>query len=416
MKKILKIILLSLLGLILAFFAFVHISYHSFSPGDKGIEVFEANLLYFHESYEECRQAFRDEARKISDQFEQAEHFSIRVPSKIDKDLTIDLLYLPPLNDTDKLLVLSSGVHGTEGYSGSAVQHMFLKELFTPEHLSDMGILLIHGVNPYGFKYGRRATENNVDLNRGSDVDPSLFEKENSGYALLNDMINPNGKASANSISSQFFYLTAISKILKASMSVTRQAIVQGQYEYPEGLFFGGRDFEPQIDSLRLILPDFFSSYETILEIDLHAAFGSRNTLHLFPNTIDDPVIRRKTETVFEGQQIEWGDSDDFYTISGGFADAFLNKINPEAQYLYMVFEWGTYNTEQTFGSIKSLQLMINENQGFNNGYKNDKQEEKIRKAVRELDYPSSEAWRSNTMETGREMLSLVLKTYPTIE
>jgi len=59
---------------------------------------------------------------------------------------------------------------------------------------------------------------------------------------------------------------------------------------------------------------------------------------------------------------------------------------------------------------------MVNENQGSHYGYKNDNQERKIKRAAMELDYPSSDAWRSNTMETGREMLSLVFETYPGVD
>jgi hypothetical protein len=415
-KKFLKIFLFSLLGILLILFVGIHTIYHTFSPDDKGITVIESNLEYFNETYEECRQIFRDEAQNLTIQYELAELFSISVPSKIDDDLTVDILYLPPIQNTDKLLVLSSGVHGVEGYSGSAVQQMFMNELITSDVLSKMGVLIIHGVNPYGFKYLRRVTENNVDLNRGSEIDRALFKKENEGYSALIGLINPKGEASTNSIDNQFFYLKSISKIIETSMSVTRQAIVQGQYEFPDGLFFGGQDFEPQIDSLRVILPGYFALYNTILEIDLHAAFGTRNRLHLLPNMIDDPEIIKKTEAVFAGQQIEWGNTDDFYTISGGFADAFLRKLCPDALYLSMVFEWGTFDTQKTFGSIKSLQTMVNENRGAHFGYKNEAQEQKIKKAARELDYPSSDAWRSNVMETGRETLSLILNTFPLVD
>jgi hypothetical protein len=413
MKKILKITLYSLLIIIVIVLTGVHISYVTFSPDDKGITVNETNLDYFQESYDECRQSFLEEARKIAGQYDQAEMFSINVPSQVDQELFIDLLYLPPIDSTGKLLVLSSGVHGVEGFAGSAVQQMLLREQLSSEVLSEMGVLLIHAVNPYGFKYSRRVSENNVDLNRGSETDPALFESKNPGYGTLYDMLNPQGKFSKGSLRSQFFYMIAIGKMLKESMSTLRQAILQGQYEYPEGVYFGGTTFEPQIDSLQTILPDYFANYETILEIDLHTGYGARRVLHLFPNPVDNAEIKRKTESVFEGHTIDWGDSGDFYTISGGFADAFLRKINPDATYLYMVFEWGTFDSQKTFGSLKSLQKILNENQGHHHGYKNEKQEQKVKKEIVEAYYSSSDAWRSEVIESGRDMMQLVIKTYP---
>ena len=415
MKKILKIFLYSLLVIIFGAIATVHIIFHTYSPDDKGVSVNAPNLVYFQESYDDCRQSFLTEARNVTDRYDKAELFSINVPSQVDNNLFIDLLYIPPLRDTSKLLLLSSGVHGFEGFTGSAVQQMFVKELITPEVLEETGILIIHGVNPFGFKYFRRVSENNVDLNRGSEMDDSLFENTNPGYGALYNLLNPHGKVSTNSLRNQFFYMITIRKIIKESMGALRQAILQGQYEYPEGLYFGGTDFEPQIDSLKKILPGYFSTYETIMEIDLHTGYGARRVLHLFPNAIDDPEVRAKTESLFEGHSIDWGDSEDFYTVSGHFADAFLKKVNPDAQYLYMDFEWGTMDSQKTFGSIKSIQRMINENQGFQYGYKNEKQEQKVKKAVLELYYPASEAWRSEVINSGRDMLKLVLKTYPTL-
>ena len=412
MKKILKYSLLGLLAFILVVLIGVHIAYVTFSPDDKGIPVAEENLVYFQESYDECRSAFLVEAREAVTAYDGAELFSVQVPGKEDDNLYMDLLYVPPADSCDKLLVLSSGVHGVEGFTGSAVQQMFLDEMLGSGVLSEMGVLIIHGINPYGFKYIRRVSENNVDMNRGSEVDASLFDNKNPGYGALYDMLNPHGKASTAGMRSQFFYMIAISKMMRESMAVLRQAALQGQYEYPEGVYFGGMEFEPQIDSLTRILPYYFSDYKTILAIDLHTGYGSRRVLHLFPNPVNDPEIKAKTESVFEGQHIDWGDGDDFYSINGGFADAFLAKINPDATYLYMVFEWGTMDTEKTFGSLKALEKIIIENRGFHYGYTSEKQEKKVKENVIEAYYPSSEAWRSEVMKSGREMLKEALANY----
>ena len=96
MKKILKISLYSLLVIILGAVATLHIVFHTYSPDDKGISVDAPNLVYFQESYEECRQSFLTEAGKVTDQYDQAELFSINVPSQEDNNLFIDLLYIPP--------------------------------------------------------------------------------------------------------------------------------------------------------------------------------------------------------------------------------------------------------------------------------------------------------------------------------
>ena len=66
--------------------------------------------------------------------------------------------------DADTVLVLLSATHGVEGFSGSAAQTDFLKQVKTLPH--GVGVLIVHAVNPHGFAWLRRVTEDGVDLNR----------------------------------------------------------------------------------------------------------------------------------------------------------------------------------------------------------------------------------------------------------
>jgi len=70
------------------------------------------------------------------------------------------MLYIPALKNKNGLIIISSGVHGVEGFTGSAVQHMMMEEFMTDENMASTGFLFIHGMNPYGFKNNRRVTEN----------------------------------------------------------------------------------------------------------------------------------------------------------------------------------------------------------------------------------------------------------------
>ncbi len=80
--------------------------------------------------------------------------------------------------------------------------------------------------------------------------------------------------------------------------------------------------------------------------------------------------IRILTESLFKDQHIDWGDSEDFYTIVGALPD-YIKQVNPDAVTLCMPFEFGTMNSQTTIGSLQSIHRMILENQGFNNGFKN---------------------------------------------
>jgi len=411
MKKFLKIFVLVIILLVAGVLAYTYISFNSYSPADPEVEVDQAKLQYFQNSYSECRNAFVLRADNLKEEFDSVEIFSRAVPSSVDKNLTIDFCYIPAVKENTKLLILTSGAHGVEGFVGSAVQQMFMNEILNNELLDEVGVLLVHGMNPFGFKNTRRVTENNVDFNRNCNTDKTLFTSENTGYNDLYGMLNPDGKVNTGSLKNGFFMLVAINKLLQESMASLRQAILQGQYEHPKGLYFGGNDFEPQLEMLGNVFQEKAENYETVFNIDLHTGYGERGTLHLFPNPIDDVKVKSALENVFQGEIIDWGDSDEFYTINGSFTD-YIGELVSDKFYLPMVFEYGTLNSSTTVGSVKSLHNMILENQGAQFGYKSKKDSVKVKNSLMEMYNPSSEKWRSKVMNDSKKMLEQVMENY----
>jgi hypothetical protein len=415
MKKLfrilLKIILILIIIILIGGLSYVWYSFNHYSPADPAVETDNSKQIYFQNSYNACRAAFTNQARLLSDRMDSAEIFSKTVASEIDNDLTIDFCYIPASSEKSNLFILTSGAHGVEGYVGSAIQQMFMNEIVRPEMCKKTGVLLIHGLNPYGFKYTRRVTENNVDFNRNCDTDKTLFSSENNGYDKLYGMLNPQGKADRSSLKNQFFMVVAINKLLQESMQSLRQAVLQGQYKHPSGLYFGGKDYELQLEDIKSVIKEKSTDYKNVFCIDLHTGYGERGTLHLFPNPIKDPKVKQGLETVFEGYTIDWGDSKDFYVINGSFVD-FLADLLPGKFYMPMVFEYGSLNSQTTIGSVKSLHNMILENQGYHNGYNSVDDSLKVKNTFMEMYNPSSEAWRSKVMNDSRLMLEKVIDRY----
>jgi hypothetical protein len=374
----------------------------------------ESALAYFQDSYETCRDEFRSLSLEIKHKIKRARISRLPVSSRIDNDLTIDLCYIPAVHKS-KLIIISCGVHGVEGFAGSAVQRMFMREILPEIDLGNTGILLIHAMNPYGFKYVRRVTENNVDLNRNCDIDRALFEAKNEGYSSLVDFLNPQEEVNMNGMENQFFFIRAVIKILQKSMKSLRQSILQGQYEFEKGIFFGGKNFEPQVVLIRSELAETIRDYDAIFGIDLHTGWGAKNTLHLFPNPVKDLKVREAMEIIFEGYPIDWGDTENFYTVTGDFSD-FIGKIDPEKFYIPMSFEYGTMDSHTTKGSVKSVHNMIIENQGYHYGYRTKEDEAEVNKRFREMYYPSSNEWRSEVIRQAREIFPLSIKRYQALD
>lgn len=415
MKKLLKIVALVLGVLIVAVLGYVYITFNFYSPADPEVEIDKTVQSYFHNSYIESRKGFLSEAKIIEAKFDSVQLFSRKVPSQIDSDLTIDFCYIPAQKKTEKLLIITSGTHGIEGYVGSAVQQMIMNEVLTPEILDNMGILLVHSVNSFGFKYIRRVTENNVDFNRNCDTEKSLFSSKNEGYGKLLSMLNPEGKVKTGSLKNKFFMLVAINELLKKSMASLRQAVLQGQYKYKDGLYFGGFRFEPQLAILGEVFKTVSADYNTVFNIDLHTGYGARGVAHLFPNPIDDKKIKSGLEEIFKGYEINWGDSKDFYIINGSFTD-YIGKLLSDKTYYPMVLEYGTLNSQSTVGSIKSIHNMILENQGFHYGYKSASDSIKVMHSFIEMYNPSSEKWRTKIINDSRVLFQKTFKNYVALQ
>ncbi len=165
-------------------------------------------------------------------------------------------------------------------------------------------------------------------MNRNSTTDNKLYKSVNAGYSDLYGMLNPKGEVNLTSLRNVFFQINAIWKIVKYSMKTLRQAILQGQYQFKEGIYFGGNSLEPSIKAVTPLLKEVAKNYEIVFNIDLHTGYGARGTLHLFPMPIENKRIRKDLENIFSGHHIDWGDENDFYTVTGDFT-SYIGQVRP---------------------------------------------------------------------------------------
>lgn len=411
MKKVLLVLIWAVLAVALVGFLTITV-YVNQSLDDEG-EVDSSMLTFFYDTYEENREQFRRLAASLQKKYTEVETASHLVKSGTDSDLSIDVVYLPARDKCEKLIIMSSGIHGIEGFTGSAIQRYFLSQVLETETLRNMGVLIIHGLNPYGFKYGRRVSENGVDMNRNFDIDTKLFETENRGYGKINPFLNPQKKAKSGYFRNGFFFLKSVYYILRYKMTALREATLVGQYEFKDAIFFGGNSFEPQKTWLENLILEKINDYEYVFLIDLHTGYGERGKLHFLPGDVREEHRRVLLQKMFADFALDWPDKEKaFYIVRGGFRD-FVWKLMPaDKKYIGIVFEYGTLNSHQTVGSIRSLHNMILENQGNRHGYENDGTEARVKERFREMFFPSSKIWRSKIMKQTGEVLPVLIDRY----
>ncbi len=180
--------------------------------------------------------------------------------------LLTDTLWLGA-QEAEKVLVLLAGTHGVEGFAGSAIEldHMDLiacRQLILPPGTA---MLIVHALTPWGYAWLRRCGEDGVDLNRNA-VDFSAPLPENAGYDTLRSALFCAGKAQRQAGFAEFERWHG--------RTALETAISSGQYNDPEGPFYGGN--KPAHG--RLVTEDLIRRYDlqgrTLGVIDLHTGLG----------------------------------------------------------------------------------------------------------------------------------------------
>ena len=171
------------------------------------------------------------------------------------------------------------GVHGVEALPGSAVQLAWMDRATRPP-AAEAAIALIHVVNPFGMAWRRRVNENNVDLNRNCLPPGEAYSGAPPLYHRLDPLLNPPSPPSADG-----FYLRAAAQIARFGLGPLQRAVAGGQYEYPRGLFFGGRELEEGPAKLLALLADRLRDAESVSALDLHTGLGAYGRESLFEHS-----------------------------------------------------------------------------------------------------------------------------------
>jgi len=220
----------------------------------------------FSASYDQARAKFLDAVKAADGALERIAHPE-RGPDG--KDLSTDVAWWGP-RDAERVLVMISGTHGVEGYCGSGAQIDWLRRGEIANVPAGTGVLMIHAINPYGFAWDRRVTEDNVDLNRNW-IDFAKPLPENRDYAALSAAICPpewSDEAQQRSLGELMKFVGA------RGMPAFQQAVSGGQYTHPKGIFFGGAGPTWSRRTQSNIFRSFLGKAAKIAIVDYHTGLG----------------------------------------------------------------------------------------------------------------------------------------------
>jgi|HubBroStandDraft_6_1064221.scaffolds.fasta_scaffold02007_1 hypothetical protein len=264
----------------------------------------------YSENYAQAREKFIGTSR---DAGAALDSFPLGIRGPDGGELATDVAWLGAA-DAPRVLATVSGVHGVEGFFGSATQIEWLRRAKAAPLPKDTAVLHIHAVNPYGFAYLRRTNEENIDINRNW-IDFDRVLPKNPQYEELSADLCP-ADWSAETQSATGSRLNAW--IGSHGFAAFQQAVSGGQWLHPQGLFFGGLAPSWSRKTLTHIIESKLGSAARVCVIDFHTGLGPYGYAEpIIGRPVTDPAFARTRAWIGAAAKSLYGDGSASAEIKG---------------------------------------------------------------------------------------------------
>lgn len=354
--------------------------------------------VHFSADYAEARAKFLAGARRRGAQVHN--HLNPYAKGPDGEDLFIDVATLGDDEASAGILMISA-THGVEGFAGSGAQIAFLQDELSARIPKGLKVTLIHALNSYGFAWLRRVNEDNADLNRNC-VDHSKSKQPNRGYAQLHkeicpvDWMNEDGVKAANSILRQYAE--------QHGFFALQEAATAGQYDFPDGIYYGGSREAWSIGVLRHTVLREFARVKQFIFLDFHTGLGAFGDIEIISESApEDPAYKRAKS--WWGERVKT-------TVSGeslsahlnGTLDSFLPRLVPDAETTGVALEYGTYSLEECFAALRG------DNWLHIHGDPRGQGAAAIKARIRRAFYPDTDPWKDRVWSQARVVIAKALE------
>jgi len=304
-------------------------------------------------------------------------------------------------DDAASVLFLTSGVHGIEGYCGSAVLTGLVEDGVFANLPGGKAVVLVHAINPYGFSHKRRVNEDNVDINRNF-VEFPVSGTAKTAYADVHSFLVPEqwygpAKDAADA---------SLAAFVEANGAEGLRAVVShGQHVYPDGMFYAGKGPAWSNVTWRSIIREFASSAREILHLDIHTGLGPFGEGELISGM---PRACRGTQTaekLFAGRPITFpGAEDSVSTAISGFMSGALFEEVQASEIVSLTIEFGTLPEERVVAAIRADNWLYLKCRNYFSPYR-----EAIKSDICAAFYPDDLSWKQAVWD---DSVEIVMKLY----
>lgn len=353
------------------------------------------DLTCFSQSYAEARQKFLDACAANGLAVDAHIH---PLQGRHGEVLAMDVARLGPA-DAANLLVLSSGCHGVEGFCGSAVQVDRLRDADWMQRCQrgDLAVLLIHALNPHGFSWLRRVTEDNVDLNRNF-LDFAQPLPDNRDYHRVAHLLLPRRQPPTLPTT-----LGLVGYALRHGRMALQGAISRGQHSDPQGMFFAGTAPTWSNQTLRQVLRQHGQQCRRIGWIDVHTGLGPRGFGERIYKGDNSPESMQRARAWWGDSVTSSRDGSSTSAALNGTQDLATMTECPRAEYNGLTLEYGT------LAGLKVLNALRADHWLYRNPQAPAAQQERIKRQLRDAFYVDADDWKQQILQQAREVLDQTL-------
>ncbi len=334
---------------------------------------------FFASDYAEARSKFLEAAATTGGRMQ-----SYRHPLKGPKGeaLATDVLRIGSPSARN-VVVIQSATHGVEGFCGSGTQVGWLRLGDWKKLPKNVAVLLVHAINPHGFAWVRRVTQENVDLNRNFPDFSRLPKRP--ALAELMPHVAPDAWNDATGAARRAAFAAFVAKHGPMGLQET---ISGGQYDYPDGIFYGGREPTWSHRTFEAIVGKYLTRAKRVAFIDMHTGLGPYGHGELI-------TMGRPGDEKFDRAVAWYGDavtSPEAGTSTSakleGLMERALARMLPKAEVTPIAVEYGTYPT----GFV--MESLMADNWLHLRGDLASEQGRKIKADIRKAFYPDEDDWK----------------------
>jgi hypothetical protein len=337
-------------------------------------------LPLFSSDYTQARQKFLTAAAARDCTL--TAHLNPHAKGPTGEDLFVDVAVAGPAGGQVGLLLIS-GTHGVEAYAGSACQIGWLKSERNDAWPPELKVVMIHALNPYGFAWNRRVTEDNVDLNRNF-VDHGAPYPTNDGYEQLKPAIAPADLEPETLRRGSELFRDFIKEYGPFTM---QEAVSKGQYAHPDGMYFGGTREQWSAGIVKHVVRRELSHCHRVGVVDIHSGLGPYGHGELISEELSDSQAYARAKTWWPDIcSTQSGESVSAHVM--GSIDSCIPGLLLRSEVTMACLEFGTSSTLEVFMALRADNWLHTKADPLG------AEAAPIKSAIRHAFYPDKDDWK----------------------